>query len=101
MLCGDSWGFLQGAVSPNPRKFREASFCVFFAKTFNNWPDNCNGSRLYSRAVTPNIFNVYTDQSKSFIELLNRFNNLAINHTEKLIASQLASLQSDTELGVA
>lgn len=28
-----------GDVSPNPRKFREAPFCVFFAKTFHNWPE--------------------------------------------------------------
>jgi integrase/recombinase XerD len=29
----------KGDVSPNPRKFREAPFCVFFAKTFHNWPE--------------------------------------------------------------
>jgi hypothetical protein len=28
-----------GGVSPNPRKFREAPFGVFFAKTFHNWPE--------------------------------------------------------------
>ncbi len=26
----------KGGVSPNPRKFREALFCLFFAKTFHN-----------------------------------------------------------------
>jgi hypothetical protein len=25
-----------GGVSPNPRKFREAHFCLFFAQTFHN-----------------------------------------------------------------
>ncbi len=32
------WGFDYGGVSPNPRKFREAPFCLFFAQPFHNWP---------------------------------------------------------------